>query len=127
MQREEVIPAKGEQMLSLNSRKAAAAFRAIVDVVGRDTVTAILLDWNDSQLNEDGTKIIRYFGRDREYSRGAFGGKGSVRKADFLIWLMSDAPFDAKVYGPAIVSDSDWAATIGAARKASGLFVGSCP
>jgi hypothetical protein len=73
-----------------DSRKAAAAFKAIVDHVGRDDVIDILLNWDDCELSEDGKKIIQYIGRDREYSRGALGGKGAVSKKEFLAWLLSE-------------------------------------
>ena len=83
----------------IGSRKAAAAFKAIVDQVGRDDVTDILLNWDDSELSEDGNRIFRYIGRDREYSRGAEGGKVSISKKEFIEWLLSEAPFDESVYG----------------------------
>lgn len=108
-------------MTPLTNRKAAAAFRAIVEKMGRDDVSAILLNWNDSELSDDGEKIILYVGRDREYSRGAEGGKSTIRKAEFIEWLLSDAPFDVTVYGEAIRSDAEWTEKINSARAASGL------
>ena len=113
--------------ISLDNRKAAAAFRAIVDHLGRDDVTDILFNWNDYELSEDGSKIISYVGRDREYSRGAQGGKATISKKEFLDWLLSDAPFDEKAYGAGIRGDAEWVRKIGAARSASGLFGGDQP
>lgn len=114
----------GSLTISISSRKAAAAFRAIVDQVGRDDVTDILFNWDDSELSEDGNKIFRYIGRDREYSRGAEGGKVTIGKAEFLAWLLSEAPFDASVYGEGIRMEVDWVRKIEAARTASGLWSG---
>ena len=111
-------------MVPTDNRKAAAAFKAIVDHVGRDDVIDILLNWDDCELSEDGNKIIQYIGRDREYSRGAIGGKGTVSKKEFLAWLLSEAPFDESVYGEAIRMDVEWIRKIDSARTASGLYLG---
>ena len=108
----------------IGTRKAAAAFKAIVDQVGRDDVTDILLNWDDCELSEDGNKIFRYIGRDREYSRGAEGGKVPISKAEFLAWLLSDAPFDESVYGEGIRTKVDWVRKIDSARTASSLNLG---
>ena len=107
-----------------DSRKAAAAFKAIVDHVGRNDVIDILLNWDDCELSEDGNKIIQHIGRDREYSRGAMGGKGAVSKKEFLAWLLSEAPFDESVYGEGIRMEVDWARKIDSARTASNLYLG---
>lgn len=105
----------------ISSRKASAAFTSIFEQLGRDDLTDILFNWDDSELSEDGTKIIRFVGRDREYSRGAEGGKVIVSKAEFINWLLSDAPFDASVYGEGIRNNMDWVRQIESARVASGL------
>lgn len=110
--------------IPISSRKAAAAFKAIVDQVGRDDVTDILFNWDDSELSEDGNKIFRYIGRDREYSRGAEGGKVTISKTEFLAWLLSDAPYDEEVYGKEILTNADWVRKIDSARTASGLYLG---
>lgn len=99
--------------------KASAAFSMILEKLGRDDLSDILTNWNDSELSEDGTTIFCYVGRDREYSRGANGGKSSVSKKEFIEWLLSDGPFDETIYGTAIRSDTEWAAKIAAARLAS--------
>lgn len=106
----------------LSSKKAAAAFRAIVTSLGRDDVSDILLNWNDYELSEDGTKIYCYVGRDREYSQGADRGKMTISKTKFIEWLLSDGPFDEEVYGADIRSNSEWVTIIDAARRASGLY-----
>lgn len=108
--------------MPISSRKAAAAFKAIVDQVGRDGVTDILLNWDDCELSEDGNKIFRYIGRDREYSRGTEGGKVTISKAEFLAWLLSEAPFDESAYGAGIRTEVDWVRKIDSARRASGLY-----
>lgn len=105
----------------ISSRKAAAAFKSIVEQLGRDELSEILFNWDDSELSEDGTKIIRFVGRDREYSRGSDGGKVSVSKTEFIIWLLSDAPFDESVYGEGIRKNTEWVGKIESARQASGL------
>lgn len=106
------------------SRKAATAFKAIVDHVGRGDVVDILLNWDDCELSDDGSRIVRYIGRDREYSHGAEGGKVTVSKKEFLAWLLSGAPFDESVYGKGIRREVDWVRKIDSARTASGLYLG---
>jgi len=109
--------------IPISSRKAAAAFKAIIEQVGRDDVTDILLNWDDSELSEDGDKIFRYIGRDRQYSHGAMGGKVTVSKKEFIEWLLSDGPFDESVYGKGIRMEVDWGRKIDSARTASGLYL----
>ena len=106
----------------INSRKSSAAFRAIVDRLDRADVTDILFNWEDCELSEDGANIVQFVGRDREYSQGKYGGKVKVSKKDFLAWLLSEAPFDEKVYDASIRKDADWVKKIEAARTASGLY-----
>ena len=93
----------------------------IVEKLGRDDLSDILTNWNDSELSEDGTTIFCYVGRDREYSRGANGGKSSVSKKEFIEWLLSDGPLDENEYGKNIRNDTEWAVKIAAARLAMGL------
>ena len=92
--------------------------------MGWDVVADILLNWDDRVLSEDGDKIIRYIGRDREYSRGAMGGKVAVSKREFLDWLLSDAPFSSNIYGEGIRKEVDWVRNIESARAVSGLWMG---
>jgi len=94
----------------------------ILEKLGRDDLSDILTNWNDSELSEDGTKIFCYVGRDREYSGSANGGKSSVSKKEFIVWLLSNGPFDENEYGATIGADTDWKAKIDRARKASKLF-----
>lgn len=110
-------------IIPTRSRKASVAFTTIVEKLGRDDVIDILLNWDDCELSEDGTGIIQFVGRDRDYSHGKNGGKAKVSKADFLNWLLSDAPFDEAVYGSRIRDDAEWARKIEAARSASGLHL----
>lgn len=101
----------------LSTRAAAVAFAKMVSQLDRDKLNDILFNWNDSELSEDGTKIFCYVGRDRQYSRGANGGKLVVRKKEFVEWLLSDRPFDIKNYGESILSDTEWIAKIKSARS----------
>lgn len=94
------------------------AFNAIVNNIGRDDLDEILFNWNDSKLNEDGDKIICFPGRDGRFSRGKEGGKVIVGKRELLTWLLSDSPFDEKVYGVNIRNDAQWTGLIQQARKA---------
>ena len=50
--------------MPIDGRKAAVAFKAIVDHVGREDVIDILLNWDDCELSNDGNKIIQHVGRD---------------------------------------------------------------
>ena len=115
----------GEDILTMTigNKKASDAFRAIVESLGRDDVTDILLNWEDCELGEDANSIIQYAGRDRDYSHGKEGGKTRISKKVFLAWLLGDGPFDAGVYGPRIREDSEWVRKIESARVASGLQV----
>ena len=111
----------GTLTIPMDSRKASIAFKAIVEKLGRDDVLDILFNWDDCELSDDGTNIIQYVGRDREYTRGKEGGKVKANKKDFLIWLLSDAPFNEQVYGSAIRQDTTWVKRIESARAVSGL------
>ena len=107
---------------TISPRKASLAFAAILETIGRDDLTDILFNWNDSELNEDGTKIFLYVGRDREYSRGKEAGKSIVSKKEFIEWLLSDGPFDENEYGKDIKDNVDWTDKIERSRRASGLL-----
>ena len=104
---------------SMSNVAVGRAFNAIAKGLGRDDIGEILFNWNESQLNEDGDKIIKYPGRDGRYSRGKEGGKVTIGKREFLTWLLSDAPFDEKVYGANIGSDPEWTSLIRRAREAA--------
>lgn len=95
------------------------AFNATVKKIGLNDLGEILFNWNESQLNEDGDKIIRYPGRDGRFSRGKEGGKVIIGKREFLAWLLSDDPFNEKVYGANIRNDTEWTALIRRAREAA--------
>lgn len=104
---------------SMSNVAVGKAFNAIAKGLGRGDIGEILFNWNESQLNEDGDKIINYPGRDGRYSRGKEGGKVIIGKREFLAWLLSDAPFDEKVYGANIGNDPEWTALIRRAREAA--------
>ncbi|MEO8021058.1 PLxRFG domain-containing protein [Polaromonas sp.] len=88
------------------------AFNALVKQ--SPDVDGLLFNWNESELNEDRDTIVRFPGRDSFVSRGQNGGKVTVSKREFLDWLNSDAPFDAKVYGPTVAPE--WREQVEAAR-----------
>lgn len=95
------------------------AFNAIIEKIGRNDIGEILMNWNDSQLNEDGDRIICYPGRDGRFSLGKEGGKVVISKREFLVWLLSEEPFDEKVYGANIKNDPEWTTLIRRAREAA--------
>jgi len=104
---------------SMSAVAASKAFNTIVKNIGLNDLGEILFNWNESQLNEDGDKIIRYPGRDGRFSRGKEGGSVIIGKREFLAWLLSDDPFDEKVYGANIRIDTEWTALIRRAREAA--------
>jgi len=104
---------------SMSNADVGKAFNAVVKGIGRNDIGEILFNWNESQLNMDGDKIIGYPGRDGIFSRGKEGGKVNISKRDFLDWLFSDNPFDAKVYGSNIRNDDGWTGLIHSARAAA--------
>lgn len=118
-----VINLKDDEMkhsvVSMSNAAVGKAFNAIVKGIGRDDLGEILLNWNDSELNEDGDKIIGYPGRDRHYSHGKEGGKVTISKREFLDWLRSEKPFDEKVYGAEIRNNTEWTSLIHRAQEAA--------
>lgn len=106
----------------LSNQAISKTFTNIVEKVDRDKFLGILFNWNDVEISEDSDKLITYPGRNGRYSRGAEGGKSYVTKKSFFLWLFSDAPFDAKVYGKNILTDSEWASDIKEIRDASGIM-----
>jgi len=107
---------------SMSNVAVGKAFNAILKVLSRDDLGEILFNWNESELNEDGDKIINYPGRDGRRSHGKEGGKVVIGKREFLSWLLSEAPFDEQVYGANIGSDPEWTALIRRAREAALSF-----
>lgn len=104
-------------MTSLSSNAVVGKmFNAIASGLGRNDLGEILFNWNESELNEDGDKIVGYPGRDSRYSKGKEGGKVTITKREFLTWLLSDSPFDEKIYGVDIRSNAEWLALIQRAR-----------
>jgi hypothetical protein len=81
----------------------------------REDVNKILSNWNESELNEDGSEILIYVD-----SRGCgprTGGADKVDKSEFIEWLKSEAPFDITIYGKDILEDREWTELIGKARQ----------
>lgn len=101
---------------TMSNADVGKAFNAVVKGIGRNDIGEILFNWNESQLNMDGDKIIGYPGRDGIFSRGKEGGKVNISKRDFLDWLFSDNPFDEKVYGSNIRNNAEWTGLIQRAR-----------
>jgi len=75
---------------SMSNANVGKTFNAIAKGIGRDDLGEILFNWNESELNEDGSKIIGYPGRDGRFSHGKDGGKINISKREFLAWLLSD-------------------------------------
>lgn len=101
----------------MSNTAVGKAFNAIIKGIGINDIGEILFNWNESQLNEDGDKIFRYPGRDGRFSRGKEGGIVIIGKREFLAWLLSEYPFDEKVYGVNIRIDTEWSALIRRARE----------
>jgi N12 class adenine-specific DNA methylase len=114
---------KGEAELDkpLTNAVAMKAWKSMLAKVGVDGLAGLIYNWNEGVLSEDGEKITGYSGRDREFTQKGQGGSFRVGKADFVRWLMSDAPFDTTAYGESILKDDEWRAEVEAARAASGL------
>lgn len=104
---------------SMSNADVGKAFKAVIRGIGRDDIGEILFNWNESELNLDGDKIIAYPGRDGRYSRGKEGGKVNIGKREFLAWIFSEGPFDEKIYGTDIRSNIEWADLIRRARDAA--------
>ena len=106
----------------MNNAVVGMVFKAIVEklsnVDGADAmdIDGILLNWNNSELNQDRDQIISYPGRDGAYSLGKEGGKVRISKISLIEWLLSDAPFDEKTYGKDIRNNVEWTKAIEIAR-----------
>jgi hypothetical protein len=99
----------------LTNKQIGDTFNSVVSSLGRDGMGDILSNWNESRLNEDGTKIVGV-----PFRRNAVKGEGSkvgYSKKDFIDWITSDAPFDTKVYGEKILQDKEWNDLITRARE----------
>jgi hypothetical protein len=103
---------------SFSNAQVGKAFNSILSLLGRNDLSEILYNWNESQLNLEGNKIIRFPGRDGIYSKGKEGGKVNITKREFLSWLCSESPFNEKVYGADIKNDKNWTQLIQRARQA---------
>jgi len=107
----------------MNNVEVGKVFKSIVEnlsnVDGADAmdIDGLLMNWNNSELNEDRDQIINYPGRDGAYSSGKEGGKVKVSKKSFIEWILSEKPFDEKIYGKDIRSDKEWTKAIETARK----------
>lgn len=105
----------------LSTKAISNAFSNIVEKVDRGRLEGVLFNWDDVELSEDGNKFITYPGRNGRYSRGSEGGKCYVTKKSFFEWLMSDGPFDTKVYGESILTDTEWLEDIKEIREVADL------
>lgn len=106
-----VIPPK-------SNKKIGDAFRSVVKEVGESRLAGILMNWNESRLSDDGERIISPIGRDANYSKGKEGGQVRIGKKEFIEWVLSNAPFDEKIYGKGIKENEEWVNDINDARKA---------
>ena len=89
-------------------------FESLVSQMERDDLNEILYNWNESELNQDGSQII-IFVDSRGYGPRT-GGANEVNKTEFIDWLLSNSPFDTTVYGNEILQDKTWNNLIGKAR-----------
>lgn len=107
----------GFNVASMSNANVGKAFNTIAQRIGRDDIGEILFNWNESQLNFNGDRIIGYPGKDGRFTRGKEGGKVNISKREFLDWLLSDSPFDKIIYGANIRNDAQWTGLIQRARK----------
>lgn len=108
---------KSHQKRPSNKTLSATLRRMVAEAP--DELAAVLFNWNESELDESKTGLVRHPGRDGRYSRGSEGGKDRVKIADLLAWLRSDAPFDRGTYGPKI--DPEWRYQVTRLRHLAGL------
>ncbi len=99
----------------ISPKQAGAMFDLLVKKLGKDDVNEILFNWNESELNEDATEI-RMFVDSRALGPGT-GGASRVKKTELIEWLLSEGPFDTKIYGKEILQDKRWVDLVGSARK----------
>jgi hypothetical protein len=94
---------------------ATAKFDLLISKMDRKDINDILSNWNESELNEDGSEILIYVDS-RAYGPRT-GGADKVDKSECIEWLLSNSPFDTTVYGKEILEDKEWAELIGKARR----------
>lgn len=98
--------------IKMSNKNIGEAFNRLV-ANARDDFEDVMSNWQSGVfLNDDKDKLITYPGRDQAFSRGKEGGKVTVTKKEMIEWLMSDGPFDEKVYGPNIKNDKQWVGQI---------------
>ena len=106
----------------MNNAEVGRIFKNIVEnlsnLEGNEAmdIDGLLMNWNNSELNEDRDQILSHPGRDGVYSAGKEGGKVRISKKTFIEWILSASPFDEKIYGKDIRNDKEWAKTIEIAR-----------
>ena len=105
----EVLNAKGSDG-HRSTKEISSLFNSMVKGAEGELRDA-LFNWNESELNEDKDKIVRFPGRDSKFSRGKEGGKLVAGKAEFINWLAGDGPMDRSVYGSS-VDDPNWQKSI---------------
>lgn len=114
----------------MNNTEVGKIFRKIVenlsDLEGDEAmdIDGILLNWNNSELNQDRNDIISYPERDEAYSSGMEGGKVKVSKKTFIIWILSDALFNEEIFGKDIHNDKEWTKAIEIARTSIAEILG---
>lgn len=109
-----------------NKKQIGKHFTDLTKNMSRDDVETLLYDWQEAELNEDGTGIKRT-GQFRRNAVKGDGGTLKESKTEFINWLNSDAPFDEKVYGKDIRNDTEHVDRVNRAREAAGLKVESTP
>lgn len=102
-------------IISVDSKSANKAFLLLISRMDNDEINEILFNWNESELNEDGTEILIYV--DSRADGPRTGGADVVDKKEFIDWLLSDAPFDTEIYGEDIGGDEHWRGLIEKARS----------
>jgi hypothetical protein len=96
----------------MNSDKA---FNNLITNLDRDDFNEILFNWNESELNEDGSEILIY--ADSRSLGPRTGGANIVDKKEFINWLMSEEPFNSDIYGRDIREDKHWTDLIVKSRE----------
>ncbi len=113
----------------MNNAVVGKIFKNIVEnlsnVEGADAmdIDGLLMNWNNSELNDDRDQIVSYPGRDGVYSFGKEGGKVRISKKSLIEWLLSDEPFNEKVYGRDIHNNEEWTKAIEIARTSIAEFL----
>ena len=85
-----------------------------------DAFDEAVFNWAEAEVvvDYDGKISFKgYPGRDRMYSRGKEGGSFKPSKKEFINWLTSDEPFDAKKY----TQDDSWVNNINKLRESLGI------